>query len=179
MKRNLFLATIAAGLLLPFTNAQPLTLPNAKDSFHFAVVGDTGTGGAQQREIGADMAAIRATFPFDAVVMMGDNLYGGESPNDFKKKFEQPFAALLGGGVKFYASLGNHDNANQRFYKNFNRAVGLAGERAGRIRIGLEDRILSSSALFIRPNAWFVRRSQKPSGTNVPETRGLSGPNRP
>jgi 3',5'-cyclic AMP phosphodiesterase CpdA len=52
--------------------------------------------------------------------MMGDNLYGGESPNDYKKKFEVPYASLLKAGVKFYASLGNHDNSNQRFYKNFN-----------------------------------------------------------
>jgi 3',5'-cyclic AMP phosphodiesterase CpdA len=121
MKRTLFLVTLfASSFCTPLTTAQQLTLPNAKDSFRFAVIGDTGTGGAEQRKIGEDMAAIRKTFPFDVVVMMGDNLYGGESPNDFKKKFELPYATLLSGGVKFYASLGNHDNANQRFYKNFN-----------------------------------------------------------
>jgi hypothetical protein len=52
--------------------------------------------------------------------MTGDNMYGGESSRDFVKKFEAPYAALLSGGVKFYASLGNHDDSNQRFYKNFN-----------------------------------------------------------
>jgi len=37
-----------------------------------------------------------------------------------QKKFEVPYKPLLDGGVKFYASLGNHDDANQRFYELFN-----------------------------------------------------------
>jgi 3',5'-cyclic AMP phosphodiesterase CpdA len=57
---------------------------------------------------------------FDFVLTMGDNLYGGESEADFKRKFEDPYRALLSAGVKFYATLGNHDNPNQRFYKPFN-----------------------------------------------------------
>ena len=51
---------------------------------------------------------------------MGDNLYGGEKPHDFAQKFERPYEGLLANGVKFYATLGNHDDPNQRFYKNFN-----------------------------------------------------------
>ena len=35
-------------------------------------------------------------------------------------KFEAPYKPLLDAGVKFWASLGNHDNPNQRFYKLFN-----------------------------------------------------------
>lgn len=31
-----------------------------------------------------------------------------------------PYQALLEAGVKFYASLGNHDAREQRYYKNFN-----------------------------------------------------------
>jgi 3',5'-cyclic AMP phosphodiesterase CpdA len=95
-------------------------LPNGKDSFRFAVIGDTGTGDRNQYEIGEQLNKFRQTFRFDTVVMMGDNMYGGESPNDFKKKFEIPYAPLLKDGVKFYASLGNHDNSNQRFYEKFN-----------------------------------------------------------
>ena len=41
-------------------------------------------------------------------------------PQDFKKKFEMPYKPLLDAGVKFYASLGNHDAREQRFYKPFN-----------------------------------------------------------
>ena len=35
-------------------------------------------------------------------------------------KFERPYKPLLDAGVKFYASLGNHDAREQRYYKLFN-----------------------------------------------------------
>jgi 3',5'-cyclic AMP phosphodiesterase CpdA len=57
--------------------------------------------------------------------MNGDNLYGGNSAKDYDKKFELPYKLLLDGGVKFYASLGNHDDPSERFYKPFN----MNGER--------------------------------------------------
>src|ERR1700741_196753 len=100
------------------SGAQELTLPNSKSSFHFAVIGDTGTGGSDQYKVGEQMAKFHQAFPFSVVVMVGDNMYGGESPKDFERKFELPYAPMLKDGVKFYASLGNHDNSNQRFYKN-------------------------------------------------------------
>jgi predicted MPP superfamily phosphohydrolase len=53
-------------------------------------------------------------------VLVGDNLYGSERPQDFKMKFELPYKPLLDDGVKFYASLGNHDAREQRYYKPFN-----------------------------------------------------------
>jgi hypothetical protein len=52
--------------------------------------------------------------------MMGDNIYGGKSPADFKRKFEDPYQPLTDAGVKFYACLGNHDETNERLYKPFN-----------------------------------------------------------
>jgi 3',5'-cyclic AMP phosphodiesterase CpdA len=52
--------------------------------------------------------------------MVGDNMYGAEKAADYKKKFEDVYRPLLDGGVKFYASLGNHDESNQRFYNLFN-----------------------------------------------------------
>jgi len=39
---------------------------------------------------------------------------------DFTMKFELPYKPLLDAGVKFYASLGNHDAREQRYYKLFN-----------------------------------------------------------
>ena len=100
--------------------AQDLTLPNKKDSLHFAVIGDSGTGGSAQYEVARQMVGYRAKFPFTLVLMLGDNLYGGESVRDFQTKFEEPYKDLLANGVKFYAALGNHDNPKQRFYKPFN-----------------------------------------------------------
>ncbi len=97
-----------------------LKLPLAQNSVRFAVIGDSGTGEPAQYETAAEMTACRQPFPFDFVLMLGDNIYGGKSADDFKRKFEDPYRALLDGGVKFYASLGNHDDSNERLYKPFN-----------------------------------------------------------
>jgi predicted phosphodiesterase len=101
-------------------SASNLTLPNKSDSVHFAVIGDTGTGSSQQRELGELMSQYHSIFPFDCVLMMGDNIYGGEAAKDYEAKFAQPYKELLDSGVKFHAALGNHDNSNQPSYKNFN-----------------------------------------------------------
>ena len=39
---------------------------------------------------------------------------------DMKTKFEDAYKPILDKGVKFYATLGNHDASNQRFYEYFN-----------------------------------------------------------
>jgi predicted MPP superfamily phosphohydrolase len=105
--------------------ADELRLPLKDGSVRFAVIGDTGTGDSHQRDVATQLSTWHAKFPFAFVVMMGDNLYGGDSPRDYQREFEVPYKALLEGGVKFYASLGNHDNPNERLYKPFN----MNGER--------------------------------------------------
>jgi len=100
--------------------AQNGPLPGRTESLKFAVIGDTGTGDQPQYDVAQQMTAARARFPFDTVLMLGDNMYGGQAPADFVAKFERPYEALLKGGVLFYASLGNHDNQNNRYYKGFN-----------------------------------------------------------
>ena len=102
-----------------------LTLPMKNGSVKFAVIGDTGTGDDHQLAIAKQLTASRAQFPFDFAIMMGDNLYGGNSAKDYDRKFALPYKPLLDGGVKFYASLGNHDDPSERFYKPFN----MNGER--------------------------------------------------
>jgi 3',5'-cyclic AMP phosphodiesterase CpdA len=97
-----------------------VALPNKDGSFKFAVLGDFGTGSRVQYELAAQMAQVHSAFKYGIVTLVGDNLYGGERPQDFKKKFEVPYKPLLDAGVKFYASLGNHDAREQRYYKLFN-----------------------------------------------------------
>jgi predicted phosphodiesterase len=94
--------------------------PREKDSVRFAIIGDTGTGTSSQYEIGAQMTKARQLFPFDFVIMLGDNIYGTERPQDFVNKFEKPYQGLLDAKVPFYAALGNHDDPTQRYYKPFN-----------------------------------------------------------
>ena len=95
-------------------------LPNKNGSLKFAVLGDFGTGNRTQMELARQMALLHERFKYDFVVLVGDNIYGSERPQDFKKKFEEPYKPLLDAGVKFYASLGNHDAREQRYYKLFN-----------------------------------------------------------
>jgi hypothetical protein len=108
----------AGTALLSVSIAQDL--PLKPQSVRFAVIGDNGTGEKEQYDVAQQMERSRAKVNFDFVVMLGDNIYGGDSATDMKRKFEDPYKALLDAGVKFYASLGNHDNPNQRFYKPFN-----------------------------------------------------------
>lgn len=97
-----------------------LTLPLKDGSVRFLVIGDTGTGTPQQHELAEVMLRYRQAFPYEFVLMLGDNMYGGEKPEDFKLKFENVYKQLLDEKVTFYAALGNHDEANQRFYELFN-----------------------------------------------------------
>ncbi|HWS87891.1 MAG TPA: metallophosphoesterase [Pyrinomonadaceae bacterium] len=97
-----------------------LTLPMKEGSTRFMLVGDTGTGSREQNELAAVMLRYWQAFPFEFALMVGDNMYGSEKAADYKKKFEDVYKPLLDNKVKFYASLGNHDEANQRFYDHFN-----------------------------------------------------------
>jgi predicted phosphodiesterase len=118
------LRRVLAGVLgvcwaLPLA-AQALALPLKTGSVRFAVIGDTGTGDQMEEAVGRQMALYRQKFPFTFTIMLGDNIYGSERPQDFDRKFIKPYKALLDAKVEFNATLGNHDDPNQRFYKPFN-----------------------------------------------------------
>jgi hypothetical protein len=106
-------------------NEPAVRLPNKADSFRFAVLGDAGTGEKAQYGLADQMAALHDRFKYHTVLLLGGNLQGSERPQDVRKKFEVPYKRLLDQGVKFYASLGNEDAREQRFYKPFN----MAGDR--------------------------------------------------
>ena len=84
------------------------------------MIGDSGTGDKAQYEVAQEMEAYRQVVGFTFVLMLGDNIYGGDHPRDFVRKFEEPYKPLLDADVNFYASLGNHDNPNESHYKLFN-----------------------------------------------------------
>ncbi len=112
----------------------PITvkLPNKEGSVRFLVVGDTGTGADKQYDLARTMLRYRQAFPYEFVLMMGDNMYGSEKAVDYRKKFEDVYKPLLDQKVKFYASLGNHDESNQRFYEHFN----MEGQEYYRLKKG-------------------------------------------
>src|SRR5438552_1651870 len=125
MRRRLLSLCLLFLLLGLGPQAQNVALPNRAGSLKFAAIGDAGTGDLPQIEIASQMASYRRMFPFDMVIMLGDNLYGSQQPKDFVDKFERPYKALLDAGVRFYAALGNHDQQTNRFYKPWN----MNGER--------------------------------------------------
>ncbi|HKQ06212.1 MAG TPA: metallophosphoesterase [Blastocatellia bacterium] len=102
----------AIAFLLALAFACPATAPVAsqsKEALAFAVIGDSGTGQAPQYEVARQMKAYREKVRFDFVLMLGDNIYPHGEAALFKPRFEDPYKDLLKEGVRFYASLGNHD----------------------------------------------------------------------
>jgi hypothetical protein len=116
---------VAAVALIWRTSAQEIRLPNAAASVKFAVIGDSGTGDPPQYQVADQMTRFHAAFKFDRVIMLGDNIYGGQGASDLQQKFALPYKALLDAGVPFYASLGNHDSQNNRNYAPFH----MGGQR--------------------------------------------------
>ena len=119
------LTLLVAGLAAAAVAAQAPPLPNRPGSLKFAAIGDNGTGDRPQYELADQMTKAHATFPFDLVIMLGDNMYGSQRAADFVRKFERPYAPLLSAGVKFQAALGNHDRPENASYKLWN----MNGER--------------------------------------------------
>jgi predicted MPP superfamily phosphohydrolase len=120
MQRLAFLLLLLSGCPAAHLWAQDSTLPLKSGSVRFAVIGDMGTGEAPQYQVAQRMLEFHQKFPFNFAIMLGDNIYGGKTPADLKKKFEIPYKPLMDAGVQFYASLGNHDDTNERFNKFFN-----------------------------------------------------------
>jgi 3',5'-cyclic AMP phosphodiesterase CpdA len=120
-RRNfLTVLAIATAAAWAGVSAQRITLPNQPNSLKFAAIGDNGTGESAQYEVADMMTRAHRTFPFDLVIMLGDNMYGSQRPSDFVQKFERPYAALLAANVRFQASLGNHDRPENVSYPPFN-----------------------------------------------------------
>ncbi len=138
-----------------------IKLPLQENSVRFAVIGDSGTGDQEQYQVAREMEAYRQAVGFDFVIMLGDNIYGGHDPKDFAQKFEIPYKSLLDAGVKFYASLGNHDDPNvERLYKPFN----MNGERYHTLKKGdVQFFALDSTYMDAKQLTW-VEQNLRSSG---------------
>ena len=136
----------------------PLTLPLKEGSLRFLAIGDTGRGNREQNELAQVMFNYRQVFPYEFVLLMGDNIYYQEKAEDLKTKFENVYKPLLDGGVKFYASLGNHDESNQRFYEHFN----MNGQEYYRIeKGGVAFYALNSTYMDKRQIEWLEEQLSK------------------
>lgn len=156
-------AAVAASLVIVHSaGAQELKLPN-QGQVRFAVIGDMGTASRAQREVGQRMSLFRQKFPFTFVITVGDNILGSETAADFKAKFEAPYAELLGAGVKFYASLGNHDNPEQRNYGLFS----MGGQRYYTFRISEGVRLFALDSNYLdAPQLTWLEKELSSSGSD-------------
>jgi len=124
----------------------------------FAVIGDNGNGKKVEYEVGTEMATARETFPYDFVIMLGDNMYGSQTPADFVVKFEKPYETLLKAGVTFFAALGNHDRPENKSYPGFN----MGGARYYTYaRQGVRFIVLDTNLMDTPQVEWFERTLQQ------------------
>jgi|WetSurMetagenome_2_1015567.scaffolds.fasta_scaffold258517_1 3',5'-cyclic AMP phosphodiesterase CpdA len=133
----------------------PPPLPAQPDAVRFAVIGDSGTGGKDQYTVAERLADCREQFPFEFVIMLGDNMYGSKQLEDFVRKFERPYRRLIEAGVEFYATLGNHDNPQEVYYKPFN----MNGHRYYTFTRGpIEFFVLDSNYMDPKQLAWLEQQ---------------------
>ncbi len=115
-------ALMAGGLVL-------LPRPGrSQGALRFLAVADTGSGDANQRAVGQQMALVHRRKPVDLVVLGGDNIYPSGNLDLVEATFRRPYRELLQAGVPFHAVLGNHDirTANGTPQVAFN-PFGMAG----------------------------------------------------
>ena len=108
MRRSVFLLLLSRGIAAAAkalrsgveqqTIGPAVKLPVTPNSVRFAIIGDSGTGEHPQHEVAQQMVTFRKDFPFDFVLMLGDNIYGSKTAEDFRKKFEHPYEPLRIGG---------------------------------------------------------------------------------
>ena len=106
VRRRVLLRVLPA-LLVAVAALQPPAL--AAPRLRFLAVADTGSGDANQRAVGRQMAAVHRRRPVDLVVLGGDNIYPSGDMALIEATFRRPYAELLAAGVPFHAVLGNHD----------------------------------------------------------------------
>lgn len=85
------------------------------EPFRFVAIGDSGAGSGAQGRVAAQMWDWLQHRPFQVVLMLGDNIYGGTemsgggSPRRFPKEFDRYYRRFQNHGVVFHAVIGNHD----------------------------------------------------------------------
>jgi hypothetical protein len=104
------LGAIGAGTLILGQRSESIpALAPGKPLFRFGVLADTGTGSMQQYAVGRALLKQHQARALNMVLMAGDNIYTNGEFEKIKTNFAIPYQDLLKNGVKFYASLGNHD----------------------------------------------------------------------
>ena len=89
-----------------------LVIPTNEAIARLAVAGDVGTGGVVAYRTGAIMDTLDEQRPYDALLLLGDNVYDNGNPDDVLERVLYPFGAVLDQDTELIAVLGNHDVRN-------------------------------------------------------------------
>jgi len=87
----------------------PYPLSASRPEVRLAAAGDVGTGGAEEYATADAMAELETSGEFDALLLLGDNVYPSGDPVGLRSAVLDPFAAVLDGRTELVAALGNHD----------------------------------------------------------------------
>lgn len=98
-----------SSLLLSLVLLAGQTVPALAASLRFLATADSGSGDANQRAVGLQMARIHRQNPVDLVVMAGDNIYPSGDLSLLETTMRRPYRELIAAKVPFHAVLGNHD----------------------------------------------------------------------
>lgn len=91
-----------------------------------AAVGDVGHPGGREEATAAAIARAGDGRPFDALVLLGDNVYPRGDPAQLDETVFVPFAPVLDAGAQLWPILGNHDVMDGHADANV-EALGMPG----------------------------------------------------
>lgn len=89
------------------TWALPALTP--RPAVRLAAAGDVGTGAGAEHATAAAMARLASSRRYDALLLLGDNVYPAGDPNRVTATVFGPFRPLLAAGTTLLPVLGNHD----------------------------------------------------------------------
>jgi 3',5'-cyclic AMP phosphodiesterase CpdA len=90
-------------------HSAPLPRMGDEPLVHLAIAGDVGRPGPHLDAIGAAIAKIGKMQPYDALLLLGDNVYPRGDPRKLPETVFKPFGTVLDQGAALLAILGNHD----------------------------------------------------------------------
>ena len=88
---------------------QPNAWPDSQDGVSFAIIGDYGTGETDQYRVSRKLIEAYQQQPYSLLLTVGDNVYGADIVDRVADVIDAPYGPLFEAGVKFLATLGNHD----------------------------------------------------------------------
>lgn len=130
--------------------------PGEERLLRIAVVGDVGHAGGREQATARAVARAARLRPYDALVLLGDNVYPRGDPGRLDDTVFTPFAPILDSGARLLPILGNHDVMDGHAAGNVER-LGMPGRwysaRLGDVLfVGLDSTDLSAEQL-----KWFDR----------------------